>query len=280
VLETHVAWTSGRPAPGLAEVVDRYVAYELAGFEPGIHFGVPSARPTFIVSVGPPIDVVVQVDPTKAPARYGAVLGGLQAASAQISHDGNQFGVAIELSPVGFRRLFGLPSAALWSTAVELDEVLGGLGRELWERVQQATTWPARFEACDAVLLRALRAAEVVPELRRAWALVVGTGGTVGVASLATEVGWSRQHLTKRFETEFGLTPKRAGRIVRFERAYRMLQQTPSFVTIAQVAAVCGYYDQAHLDRDFVEFTGLPPTQLLAHELPNVQVGGAVVGAC
>ena len=130
------------------------------------------------------------------------------------------------------------------------------------------------------MLLRALRAAEVVPELRRAWDLVVGTGGTVGVASLATEVGWSRQHLTKRFETEFGLTPKRAGRIVRFERAYRMLQQTPSFVTIAQVAAVCGYYDQAHLDRDFVEFTGLPPTQLLAHELPNVQAGDAVVGAC
>ena len=278
--DTHVAWTSGRPAPGLADVVDRYVAYEMAGFEPGIHFGVPSARPTFIVSVGSPIDVVVQVDPAEAPARYGAVLGGLQDASAQIAHDGNQHGIAIELTPVGFRRLLGLPAAALWSTAVELDEVLGALGRELWERVQQAPTWPARFEACDTVLVRALQAAEVVPELRRAWDLVVGTGGAVGVASLAREVGWSRQHLTKRFEFEFGLTPKRAGRVVRFERAYRMLQQTPSFVTIAQVAAVCGYYDQAHLDRDFVEFTGLPPTQLLAHELPNVQAGDPVVGAC
>jgi AraC-like DNA-binding protein len=280
VTEPTVRWCVGRPSPALSGVVDRYAAYALTGFAPGIHHGVPSGRPTFIVSVGARIDVVAQSNRTEAPARYGAVLSGLQATSALIAHDGNQEGVAIEVTPVGFHRLFGVPASALWDTSVELDAIMGPVGRELWERVQQATTWPARFRACDLVLQRAATDAQVPDELRRAWSLVIGSGGTMSVSDLAGEVGWSRQHFRKRFEDEFGLTPKRASRVVRFERAYRMLQRTPSFVTIGQVAATCGYYDQAHLDRDFVEFTGLPPSELLAAEVPIVQDDGQVVGAC
>jgi AraC-like DNA-binding protein len=85
-------------------------------------------------------------------------------------------------------------------------------------------------------------------------------------------VGWSRQHLARRFHDEFGLSPKLAGRVVRFEKACRMLKSTPSFVSIAQVAASCGYYDQAHLTRDFVELAGCSPGRLLAEEdLPSFQ---------
>ena len=65
--------------------------------------------------------------------------------------------------------------------------------------------------------------------------------------------------------------PKLAARVVRFERARHMLQSTPSFVTIAQVAAACGYYDQSHLDRDFAELAGCSPTAWLAEEVPSFQ---------
>lgn len=62
---------------------------------------------TLIVSIGAEIDVVAQTDPDQAPSRYRCVLGGLQASPALVAHDGNQEGVAVELTRVGCRALLG-----------------------------------------------------------------------------------------------------------------------------------------------------------------------------
>ena len=82
----------------------------------------------------------------------------------------------------------------------------------------------------------------------------------------------TRQHLAARFRRELGLSPKLAARVIRFERAQRMLRAVPAHVTIAQVAASCGYYDQAHLNRDFAAFAGASPSRWAADErLPSFQ---------
>jgi AraC-like DNA-binding protein len=266
-------WVTALPAPRLQPFIDRYVGYRLLGFAPGRHRGLPSRHLTFVVSVGPAIDVAAQSDPKHAPDSYRCVVGGLQSGPALIHHDGNQEGVTIELTPLGSRALLGVPSRALWNLGVECSDVVGRTGQELWERLQGPATWRHRFAACDEVLSRWVDPADagVPPALDHAWREMVRTGGTVAVGRLASDVGWTRQHLTRRFDAEFGLGPKLAARIVRFERARRMLQSTPPFVTIAQVAASCGYYDQAHLNRDFAELAGCSPTAWMAEELPSFQ---------
>lgn len=271
-MEVCAQWVTGKPSPCLRPFVAGYVGYRLTGFAPGLHRGLPSRYLTFIVSIGPAIDVMVQADSSRAPSSYHCVVSGLQASAALISHDGDQEGVAIELSPLGSRALLGMPARSLWSTSVEFSDVVGIAGRELWERLQGVARWADRFAACDDVLTRLAESDRgVVPELRQAWHALVGSGGSAPIATVADTVGWSRQHLARRFADEFGLSPKLAARIVRLERARRMLQGSPSFVTIAQVAAVCGYYDQAHLNRDFVELAGCTPTALLADDLPSFQ---------
>lgn len=264
-------WVVAAPSPRLAPFVERYCGYRMTGFPAGLHRGLPSRHMTFIVAVGAPIDVVAQTDPAQSPRRYGCVLTGLQASPAVIAHDGDQEGVAIELTPLGCRTLFGMPAGRLWNTSLELAEVAGPAGRELWERVQVAEHWDGRFAACDEVLSRLAGDAEVAPELRFSWEAVVASGGLVPVRELARETGWSRQHLTRRFRDEFGLGPKLAARVVRFERARRMLEQVPPSVSIARVAAACGYYDHAHLDRDVAELAGCTPSELMAGDVPSVQ---------
>jgi AraC-like DNA-binding protein len=271
--EPRFEWQTRWPAPMLAPLVDRYVGYRLSGFAAGVHRGLPSRHTTLIVSVGPEIDVIAQTDPAQAPARYRCVVAGLQTSPALIAHDGHQEGVAIGLTPVGSRALLGMPARALWSTSVELQDVAGAAGGELWERLQHTAAWDERFRVCDEVLGRLVREDSLEPALRRSWQLVAGSAGMLSVGDLARTIGWTRQHLARRFAGEFGLTPKLAARVVRFERARRMLE-TP-FLSIAQVAASCGYYDQAHLTRDFAQLAGCPPARLLADDLPSVQDGDA-----
>ncbi|MET7771130.1 helix-turn-helix domain-containing protein [Nocardia sp. NPDC005366] len=271
---------TARPAPALAGFIDHYLGYRMTGYPPGLHRGLPSRHLTFIVSIGPTIDVVAQTDPRQRPDDYRCVLSGLQASSAAIAHCGDQEGVTIALTPMGCRTLFGMPAGTLWNTSLECADVAGRAGDELWERLQGPAPWSRRFAICDEVLTRVARPDRLVtPELSWAWRTLVDSGGNVAIAPLAERVGWSRQHLARRFATEFGVSPKLAGRITRFERARRMIEHVPPHITIAQVAATCGYYDQAHLNRDFAELAGCSPTTWLAQEVTSVQDATARAGA-
>ena len=116
--------------------------------------------------------------------------------------------------------------------------------------------------------------AAVRDEVTYAWRRLRETRGAVTVAGLAAETGWSARHLSAQFRTETGLSPKEAARVMRFDRARRALlrrgaagQRGP----LASLAAECGYYDQAHMAREFRDLAGCPPSQLLAEELRNVQ---------
>lgn len=90
------------------------------------------------------------------------------------------------------------------------------------------------------------------------------------MGTLAQEVGGSRRHLGERFRREFGLTPKVAGRVMRFESTRRLLG-TPGRPGLADVAARCGYADQAHLTREWRELAGCTPSTWLTEELPSIQ---------
>lgn len=94
------------------------------------------------------------------------------------------------------------------------------------------------------------------------------------VATIAHEVGFSERHLINWFRHEIGMTPKRAGRVVRFDRARHLLQARYTAgdrPDIAWTAARCGYSDQSHLVREFRAFAGLAPSQWLRQEFGNVQ---------
>ncbi|MFD8993518.1 helix-turn-helix domain-containing protein [Streptomyces abikoensis] len=73
-------------------------------------------------------------------------------------------------------------------------------------------------------------------------------------------MGWSRQHLNVRFSQEVGLSPKTLTRIARLQRAMALMRSTrpPS---LADAAAMCGYTDQSHLNRDFRLLTGCTPAR-------------------
>jgi AraC-like DNA-binding protein len=193
---------------------------------------------------------------------------------AVVEHDGFQIGAELRLTPLGAHTLLGVPMDELACEVVELDALLGVEGEELVARLCDAAGWEERFDVLDTWLERRLGdAARPDPAVEHAFARLVGTGGRVPVAQLVQETGWSRRHLTARFKEQVGLPPKVYGRILRFRHAARELTR-PDGLSLCEIALDCGYYDQAHLNRDFREFAGRTPTELMAARLPGGGFGG------
>ncbi|MGD0701430.1 MAG: helix-turn-helix domain-containing protein [Trebonia sp.] len=87
------------------------------------------------------------------------------------------------------------------------------------------------------------------------------------MTELAAETGLSARRLGSLFRAEFGLAPKEAGRVFRFDHARRRIERAAATGgRLADLAAECGYYDQAHLAREFRALAGCPPSQWLAEE--------------
>jgi AraC-like DNA-binding protein len=272
----------GVPAPALRPFIAGYAGFRQAGVPPATHRGLPSPYLTVIFTLDDPLTIAAHPDPRQPPASYRSLVGGLHTSPALVTHQGRQSGIQLLLSPLGARALLGMPAAELASIDVEGREVFGPIADQIVERIGAARDWPGRFGVLDRVLTSRLSNPPMNPdtsdEVGHAWRRLVENGGHCPVSELAAETGWSDRHLRSMFSGETGLTPKAAARVIRFDRARRLLQRRAaagSQLLLADLAADCGYYDQAHLAREFRDLAGLPPSAWLAAEFRNVQAESA-----
>jgi len=278
VTEPLVETVEGTPALPLQSIVERYRGYRLAG-APGTHRGLPSQHLTFIISLDEPVDIARMPEGGTSPGKFQAFVGGLHSSAASIRHEGYQFGISLSLTPLGARSLLGLPAGELAHAVVPIEELLGPSAVGLVDQLASAPGWHERFAILDQVLVARLKGGAGPPaEVTEAWRQLIATSGGVGVGALAEEVGYSRRHLGDLFRRELGLAPKEAARVLRFERSRRLLER-PDRPTLADVAVASGYYDQAHMTREWREIAGCPPTTWMAEELPSVQDPPADLGA-
>ncbi|MFC5722217.1 helix-turn-helix domain-containing protein [Streptomyces gamaensis] len=200
---------------------------------------------------------------------------GLTDRPTAILQGGHEYGLTAVFTPLGARALFGLPLSELANRSVGLTDLLGADGRRLTERLAEAPGWAARFRLLDDYLLARIGSGPELPvPVRHAWHQLTALSGNVTIGALADEVGWSRQHLNARFRQETGLSPKTVARITRLQRAVSLMHAAGPR-SWAETAALCGYTDQPHLNRDFRLLTGHAPGAF--HELTG-DWSGVVMG--
>ncbi len=251
----------------MLEVVRRACHPALAGHVAGgtvwgfAERGEPMRRPELphggivvVVGAGPAMEV--------DGGRFTAIVAGLYDRPVVSGHFGEQAGVEVFLTPPAARRILAMPLAEIARRTVAPEDVLGRAGRELADRVADAPGHGARLDVLEAWLRRRLRdAAPVRADVARAWRRIVAARGDIAMEDVRAELGCSRRHLAARFAEEVGLPPKAYARVVRFERASALLAagRAP-----AEVAALCGYSDQAHLGREVAALADSTPGRLRA----------------
>lgn len=261
------------PSASVPAALRPYVAarvpYDVDFGAAGVHRGLPSTTLTFVL----PLDEPLEVSWARRPGslhRAWSSLSGLHSTAAEVHHGGAQRGVQLALTVAGARALLGLPAGALAGVLTDLEEVpVPGDLRELPARLHDAATWGERVALVDRAVADVLaRTGEPSVRAEVGHALARLTRGA-RVAEVADEVGYSRRRLLTLVREECGTTPKEYQRLARFEAARRLLGTVP----LAEVAARCGYSDQAHLTREWSALAGCTPTTWLREEFPFVQDG-------
>ncbi|HKD06410.1 MAG TPA: helix-turn-helix domain-containing protein [Bryobacteraceae bacterium] len=163
------------------------------------------------------------------------------------------------------REFLRISSAELTDLSVPLADILGRAAARLERRLQDQDA----PDDCAALLIKWLIIPRNQPNpAQRAIGAIAEARGLVNLEEIASQAGLSARQFRRRCLEESGLTPKYLCRILRFRRAYNEAFANPDW---ADIAALSGYFDQAHLIRDFREFTGRTPMAVFSNRaLPQV----------
>jgi AraC-like DNA-binding protein len=169
--------------------------------------------------------------------------------------------LGVRFRPGAAADVLGLHGAELADARVGVSELWGRVEMELIEgRLLESTS-----VAHAAELLEDVVSARVHREPDRAVEAAVAAleRGRSPVRVLADRLGLSERQLRRRCVDALGYGPKTLDRILRFQR-FRALAARRRDLGLADLAAMIGYADQAHLTRECRRLAGESPTALLA----------------
>lgn len=184
----------------------------------------------------------------------GAIVHGAQSRSFVLDDLKAVHFVGVHFKPGG-AGLLGLPASELTNQHVGLEDLWGGEARSLRERLLACVTPQECFALLERELLARLSSRVLVHPVISS---VLRGKEVERVAELQRESGYSERRFTSLFSQAVGLTPKKYLRVKRLAKVLREL--AGGRMSLAEVAAGNGYFDQAHLVHDFRELTGVTPS--------------------
>ncbi len=258
------SWSCVRAKPH--PTLRRHV-YDYQGYASSLRHSVRRRQlPVFyiplIINFGAPFRVVDRASGEGHQRR--SFLAGLHTRYVHVDSTSDELCLHVDLTPLGACRLLGMPMHELADRTVDLSDLPHPALRVLAERLGSARGWATRFAILDRFLRARLDGWHDDSGVAWAWRQLRSTQGTARVADIARELGWSHKRLGNRFRERIGVTPKRAARLVRFNHALRRHQ---TGACPADIAAACGYVDQAHMIHEFRSFAGMTPQALMAAEI-------------
>jgi methylphosphotriester-DNA--protein-cysteine methyltransferase len=168
--------------------------------------------------------------------------------------------IGVRFRPAAAATLFRISMADATDRELPLSDLVGRAASRAFARLVRCRQTEARtFSAIEEWLVariaraRAPRssAGHVVDLIRRA-------RGQTRIDAIARSVGWSPRRIERAFLREIGVRPKLYARIVRLNAVLARLDATER-ASAVDLALEAGYFDQAHLLRDFRLLAGRTP---------------------
>lgn len=255
-------WLQRPPAPPLDACVARlWTSERPAGLPHAREWNLPTGLADLVVPLDrPALRRFHGADDAHGHWLAGGVLQGPMLAPTLRDTASASVVVGVQFRPGGLPALLGLPADALAGRTVALDDLWPGWADALRTRVDAAGALhdaAARLR-CLEQALGAAWPLPATPDPLVAWALPrLQAGAAVG--ALQRQAGVSPTTFIRRMRAACGLAPAELRALQRLQAA---LRAGHAGLAWADVAADCGYADQAHLGREFRRLAGHTPGQV------------------
>lgn len=189
------------------------------------------------------------------PGSYGYSVAAGPHASFYVKNISNPAcSIGAVLRPGASLPLFGVKALELANRHARLDDLWGPGADSARSRILEAPGPEEQLDVFEAILVsRASGAFELHPAVAMALCRL-NEGHAVRDSVRAS--GYSHRRLIQLFRDSVGLPPKLYARLRRFQRVLSV-----PMGDLSGLAITAGYSDQAHLHREFREFTGVTPSE-------------------
>jgi AraC-like DNA-binding protein len=275
IFEIDTIFNFYKPKPPLSKFVDTFWLYE--GYE-------PERKTERILPTGT-LELVINLRqnelrfydaerPENCSRLSGAVVSG--ASGRGFAPAQEAFIIGVHFKPGGAFPFLGLPACDLADTHADLETLWGPSAGRLRERLCEARTSAERFQLLqEALLSRLCHGVEQHYAVSAALEMFGKNQTGPRVRETAEYLGLSQRRFIQVFKAEVGMKPKLFSRIQRFQQTRTFIQLNPS-INWADLAVDLGYFDQSHFIREFLEFSGLSPTDYINRHKrfiePNIHV--------
>lgn len=201
---------------------------------------VPDANPYLIFSVA---------RTALGTTRARCALVGPRSRFLDISVTDRVFTCGFRLRPGVLPLLTRSAATALTDRALAVDDAFGARGKRLMDMLGASASLRVACRRVAEFLERELAGRSFQP---------LPVRGVASVHELVDATGWSARTLRQRVTRQIGLSPKRCLRIERIHRAMACCNRHD--LAWSDIATHCGFADQAHMVREFVDLLGDTPT--------------------
>jgi AraC-like DNA-binding protein len=259
---TTVFYAEFPPSPDLAHVLRCIWVFEATGDAANETSApqriVPDGHPEFIIHYG---DRFREAGATREQPR---VLFAGQIAQPLWLESGASAGViGVRFHAAAARPLLGVAMHELTDTRHDLSLLWGSEAGRLWEEIAELQGTERRVRRAEGLVRRRLAQSKARrDELVTQCVAALDARDATRVETLVRQSSISARQLERRFRQEVGLPPRLLSSILRFRRIFDVLEHEQPARWV-QAALAAGYFDQAHMIRDFRRFAGCTPREYL-----------------
>jgi len=192
-----------------------------------------------------------------------AWISGMQKQAIIYKNNPNSTIISIRFTIGGFFSLTRIPITTLEQVGIEAEVVLGSSFMRLHDQLLNADTVEDRFILIENYFL------QYTVDENIGYHIVQFIDQHIDkpIDWLIQKSGYSQKHVIHLLKTYTGFSPKYLQRIHRLHQVMNEIQNHKDHIDWFSIIHRYGYFDQAHLIKDFSHFTGLKPTDYLKTQL-------------